>query len=167
AQLSTCIDPMSDDCPVCKSHVGASHIRNSLAAASLAVGPQYLIASKNYDDLVVKLTEKRTNFELEVSARAVLLSKLEAALKEQSIARSQIDYSSSNEIIHGLDVEGAIKLVDHLSDELDRKRYELDAERVALPPAATQELVQTVESEIKNIEVDSDRLESRINDAQK
>lgn len=101
--------------------------------------------------MVVKLTEKRTNFELEVSARAVLLSKLEAALKEQSIARSQIDYSSSNEIIHGLDVEGAIKLVDHLSDELDRKRYELDAERVALPPAATQELFQTVESEIKTL----------------
>lgn len=167
AQLSTCIDPRSDDCPVCKSHVGASHIKNSLAAASLAVGPQYLIASKNYDDLVVKLTAKRTDMELEVSSRAVLSSKLEAALKEKSIARAQIDSSSSDEIIHGLDVEGAIKLVDHLSDELDRKRYELDAERVALPPAATQELVQTVESEIKSIEVDSDRLESRISDAQK
>lgn len=167
AQLSTCIDPGSDECPVCKSHVGASHIKTSLAAANLAVGPQYLIASKNYNAMVIKLAAMRADMEMEVSARTVLSSKLEAALKEQSVFRFQIDSSSSDEILQGLDMEGAIRLVDHLSDELDRKRYELTAERVALSPAATEEVVQAAQNEIRSIEVDSDRLESRIIDAQK
>ncbi|WP_122847691.1 AAA family ATPase [Pseudomonas viridiflava] len=167
AQLATCIDPDLDDCPVCQSHVGASHIKNSLAAASLAVGPQYLVASKNHNDLAIELTAKRTSMELEASARAFLSEKLEAALKEKSIAQNKIESSYSNKLIQGQDVAGATKLVDHLSDELDRKRYELDVEKQALPPALTQDVLQSVESEIKNIEIESDRVNSRLNETEK
>lgn len=167
SQLATCIDPRSDDCPVCKSHVGASHIKSSLATASLAVGPQYLIASKNHDDLVLKLAAKRTNMELEINARTTLSGKLEVALNERLIAQAKIDLSYSDNIIQGQDIAGAIKLVDHLSDEQDRKRYELEEERVALPPVVTQEVIQSVESEVKSIEIEGDRINSRINEAQK
>ncbi|WP_028621560.1 AAA family ATPase [Pseudomonas sp. Ant30-3] len=166
AQLSTCVDPDSDDCPVCKSHVGAAHIRDSLAAASLAVGPQYLIASKNHDDLALDLAAKRTAMELEESSRALLSAKLDAALREQSIAQSKIDLSYSNELIQGQDIAGATQLLEHLSDELDRKRYELEAEKKALPVVSPQDVLQSLESEIQSIEIDGDRIDSRLKEAE-
>lgn len=164
AQISTCLDPKSDDCPVCQSHVGAEHIRSSLDLAIQAVTPQYLAASHNADVLQTELTDKRNELETAKQNRATASQKLHDTLQLKAVIQSRIDESCNNKLLQGHSVSEAVELLDFAVHELDRKKKDLDLDKSNLPPAVDQVSIQDLSAEIQRLETEGDNINSRLSE---
>jgi hypothetical protein len=164
AQLSACIDPSSDDCPVCATNVGALHIKNSLEAALNAVGPHYKIASEKVNGINLELASQQAYFESESGKVSDLRAKLSAEKLELDRQKNIIDSDRANELFQGLEILEATKLLDIKSEDLDRQNYDLALEESNLPPALHADELQTLTEEIQKLEIEGDRINSRLND---
>lgn len=164
AQLSACIDPSSDDCPVCATNVGALHIRNSLEEALNAVGPHYIIASKKVDEINLELASQQSYFESENTKFQELRAKLSAEKLELTRLKNIVDSDRANELLQGLEIIEATKLLDIKSEDLDRQNYDLALEESNLPPKLHADELQDLTEEIQKLEIEGDRISSRLND---
>lgn len=164
AQLSACIDPSSDECPVCATSVGALNIRSSLEAALNAVGPHYIIASKKVDEINLELAAQQSYFESESAKFQELRAKLGAERLELAKQQNILDSDRANELLQGLEIVEATKLLDIKSEDLDRQNYDLALEESSLPPALHADALQALTEEIQKLETEGDRVSSRLND---
>lgn len=162
AQISTCLDPKSDDCPVCHSHVGAAHIRISLDSAIQAVTPQYLTAAHNVDTLRTELTSKQSELQTNKENRGIISQKLHNALQLKAVIQARIDECCSNKLLQGHSVSAAAELLASAMNKLALKKKNLELERNDIPPAVDQLSIQFAINEIQRLELEGDQINSRL-----
>ncbi|MNQ87748.1 hypothetical protein D3C85_1029870 [compost metagenome] len=78
--------------------------------------------------------------------------------------QNTLDSDRANELLQGLEIVEATKLLDIKSEDLDRQNYDLALEESSLPPALHADALQALTEEIQKLETEGDRVSSRLND---